>query len=50
MEKTDKEFEEYLTEIYGEVNICGLKYNAGWALRQIDPVAFRVAKGDCEDD
>ena len=37
----EKEYEDKLNEIYGDVDICGFKYPAGRALREIDPVAFR---------
>jgi hypothetical protein len=43
---SDKEFEDELNENYGEVEICGLTYAAGYALRQVDPIAFRCAQSD----
>lgn len=46
---TDMAFEELLTELYGEVNICGMTYTAGRALRSIDYVAFCCALNDYED-
>jgi hypothetical protein len=45
-EVDEKEFEDKLNEIYGEVDICGLKYSAGWALRQVDEIAFNCAMAD----
>lgn len=42
----EKEFEDYLNDVYGDVNICGLKYPAGRALKQVDPIAFNVAHAD----
>ena len=44
----DKEFEDYLTEAYGEVKVCGMNYNAGYALRNIDPTAFDTMQNDTE--
>lgn len=35
------EFEQILNDIYPEVDIAGYTYPAGYALRQIDPIAFR---------
>lgn len=48
-ELTDKEFEDVLNEMYPAVNICGMTYSAGYALRQIDEIAFNMAKSDYED-
>jgi len=44
----EKEFEEYLDEIYGPVKICGYEYPAGQALKEVDPIAFRVGMADEE--
>ena len=44
--ESDDDFEAYLDEIYGTVSICGLEYNAGHALKEIDPTAFDVAMAD----
>jgi len=50
----EEKFEEYLDEIYGNVSICGYEYPAGQALREVDPIAFRVCfadeECDCEDE
>jgi len=40
-EKTDQEFEDELNDCFGEVDICGRLYYAGYALRQISPTTFR---------
>jgi hypothetical protein len=45
-EVSEKEFEENLTDIYGEVEICGMKFESGRALKEIDPIAFRCAMND----
>lgn len=39
---------EMLDDIYGDVEVCGMTYSAGRALKAIDPVAFRVGLGDYE--
>ena len=58
-EITEEEYEETLDDIYGDIDICGYKYPAGRALREIDPVAFRCGLadepikwlcGDCEKE
>ena len=47
-ERTEEEYENQLTDIYGDVNICGMKYPAGRALRLLDPIAFRCSLADNE--
>jgi len=46
VEKDEKDHEDYLNECFGEVDICGLKYAAGYALREIDPIAFQCGLSD----
>jgi hypothetical protein len=46
IELTDNEFELLLNERHSEVDICGIIYAAGYALRNIDPTAFDVALAD----
>ena len=46
---TDDAFQAILDDTYSPVTICGMKFNAGYALRKLDPIAFRVAKLDAED-
>jgi hypothetical protein len=36
----ESEYEDVLNDIYGDVDICGITYNAGYALRTLDPIAF----------
>lgn len=45
-EITEKEFEEELNESYDKVNICGLEYCAGSALKEVDPIAFNCGMAD----
>lgn len=47
-EMSESEYEDVLDEIYGDVQIAGLSYSTGQALREIDPTAFRCGKVDYE--
>ena len=46
---TDYDFEQQLTDIYGEINIAGLSWDAGYLIRKMDPIAFDRMKSDYED-
>lgn len=46
---TEEMFEEFLNECYPEIDIIGLKYQAGSALKVLDPVAFRCGHNDFVD-
>lgn len=50
MDKEEKAHADKLTGIYGEVEICGLKYGAGYALYEIDYTAFRCSMADMEEE
>lgn len=39
-------YREFLDEYYGEVEICGYKYESSSALRVVDPVAYRCGFAD----
>ena len=45
---SESEYEDYLNEIYAAVEICGMSYDSGRALRLLDPVAFRCGLGEYE--
>ena len=47
-ELTDDKYEEFLDEVYGEVSVCGITFDAGRILRKLDPIAFRCGKNDYE--
>lgn len=47
-EYSDDECEEMLTDIYGEIDVCGYKYDAGRLLKDIDPVAFNCALSEMQ--
>lgn len=48
-ELTDREFENVLNEMYGDVTICGMTFSSGRALRELDEVAFDQARNDYTD-
>ena len=45
----DEMYELFLNDCYSPVNICGYQYEAGRALRHIDPTAFRCGCADWVD-
>ena len=38
--------EEYLNELWAPATVCGFEYQAGTALKAIDPIAFRCLVSD----
>jgi len=42
----EKGFEDTLNEIYEPVDICGMTFDQGRILRELDPIAFRCAMAD----
>jgi hypothetical protein len=49
-ELTEKDYDEFLDEVYGDVQIAGLKYSTSLALKEIDPVAYRCGFADWESE
>lgn len=47
-EAIDREeaFREALNEAYGQIEVCGYKYDAAQLLESVDPVAFRCGVND----
>lgn len=39
-------YQQMLDDIYGNVDICGLSFNAGEALKKLDPIAFDLSFSD----
>lgn len=39
-------YDEMLSDVYGEVEICGLKYDAADAFKRLDPIAYRCGFAD----
>ena len=44
----EQKYDEYLDEVYGEIEICGFKYAASRALKNVDEIAYRVGFADWE--
>ena len=42
------EFEDYLNDSYGRIEICGTVFFASDILKECDPIAFRVYLSDFE--
>ena len=42
----DDAFQAILDDTYDIVIICGKEFSVGYALRKLDPAAFRAAKND----
>ena len=49
-EISDNEFRDVIDGLEGDIKICGMAYGAGYALQEIDPIAFRCAKNDYESE
>ncbi len=44
-------YEDMLNDCYDTIDICGMNYNAGRALRLIDEIAFRCGVSDwCSEE
>lgn len=45
-------YEDYITQIYGKIKICGISFNSGYILRELDATAFRCGMCDeeCNDE
>ena len=46
---TERDFEQLMNEIHAPADIAGFKYEAGYALRLVDPILFRQAYLDWLD-
>lgn len=51
--KTDTELEQAydnsLSELYGQVDICGMSFDSARALQELDPTAYRCGFNDWTD-
>jgi vacuolar-type H+-ATPase subunit D/Vma8 len=43
---SDDTYSDFLDEIYGEIDICGYKYYASYALQKLDPIAYDCGFSD----
>ena len=48
-EYAEDNFDNFIDEMYGEIEICGLSYYASNALKRVDEVAYRCGICDYED-
>ena len=46
VEKDERAYEEMLNDCYGTVTICGIEFEQGTALKELDPIAFRCGLSD----
>lgn len=44
----EEQYKNMLDECYGVVNIAGMEYDTSYALRECDPIAYRVGLSDYE--
>lgn len=44
-----EQFDDFLDEVYGEIEICGLQYSASNAFKSVDPIAYRCNYNDWVD-
>ena len=42
---SEEDYMDLLDDIYGTVEIAGMTYDTGRALRELDPIAFRCGLG-----
>ena len=50
IEYTETEHEEFLNELYPDgVDICGINYGTGTALKRVDPIAFECDMADMDE-
>jgi DNA repair exonuclease SbcCD ATPase subunit len=44
----DEQYDDMLDDVYGEVQIAGCSYSTSYALKKLDPTAYRCGKSDFE--
>ena len=49
-ESTEDEYDSHLDECYGDVDVCGSTYSASYALKELDPTAYRCGKSDYDSE
>lgn len=49
MHQAEEAYEDFLNEVHGTVEICGITYDAGRAFKMIDPIAFHCGFNDWLD-
>ena len=43
-------FNQYIDELYGQIDICGLFYDTSEVLKAVDPIAYRCLMADWESE
>lgn len=46
---SENDYDEMLNDCYGEIEICGMSYVASYALKEVDPTAYRCGYNDYVD-
>lgn len=49
-ESTDDEYDSHLDEVYGDIAVVGGTYSASYALKELDPIAYRCGKLDFDSN
>lgn len=49
-ESTEDEYDSYLDGCYGDIDVCGSSYTASYALKNLDPIAYRCGKSDFDSE
>ena len=47
--EAEQDYSEMLDDVYGVVTIAGMEYGTAYALRELDPIAFRCGMSDYLD-
>lgn len=48
-DKFEEQYRDFLDDCYGEIDVCGMKFQASRALEELDPTAFRCGLLDYVD-
>lgn len=49
-ESTESDYDSFLDECYGDIEVCGNTYSASYALKELDPTAYRCGKVDYDSE
>ena len=49
-ESTEDEYDSYLDGCYGDLDVCGSTFSASYALKNLDPTAYRCGKSDYDSE
>ena len=47
---TDEDYDNFLDDVYGDVQVCSMEYSTSQALKLLDPIAYRCGKSDFESN